>query len=65
VHIHLIAVGNLGELVLKVADVGLEAVVTLPYFDREEAVVILLGLSTGGILGEERLGYLLETVERT
>ena len=39
-------VGNLVELVLKVVDVGLKAV-TLPYFDIEKVVVvILLGLPT-------------------
>ena len=37
------AVGNHGPLVLKVADVRLEAVV-LSHFDSEEVVVILLGL---------------------
>ena len=57
-------VGNLNELVLKVTDVGLE-VVTQPHFDGEEVVVILLGLPVEDVLGEKRLGYLLETIERT
>jgi len=48
----LTAVGNFGQLALKVADVGLEAV-TLPYFDREKVVVVLLGLPARGILSEE------------
>jgi len=39
-------VGNLVELVLKVVDVGLKAII-LPYFDIEKVVVvILLGLPT-------------------
>ena len=57
------AVGNLGELLLEVADVGLETV-TLPHFDGEEVVVVLLGLSVGGILSEERLNYLHEVAKR-
>ena len=59
-----ITVGNLGELVLKVANVRLE-VVALSHFDSEEVVIILLDLPVGGILGEKRFGYLLEIVERT
>ena len=50
-----IAVGNLGELVLKVADVRLE-VVAIFHFDGEEVVVVLLGLSVGGVLGEKHFG---------
>ena len=38
-----IAVENLGELILEVADVRL-AGVNLTHFDNEEVVVILLGL---------------------
>ena len=52
------------ELVLKVADVRLEAII-LPHFDGEEVVVVLLGFLVRSILGEERLSYLLVTVERT
>ena len=58
------AVGNLGELVLEEADVRLESV-ALSYFDGDEVVVIILGLPTGGVLGDECLCYLLEIVERT
>ena len=43
------AVENFGQLALKVADAGLKAV-TLPHFDRE-VMVVLLGFSTGGLLG--------------
>ena len=47
------AVGNLGKLVLKVANVELE-VVTLSHFYEKEVVVIFLGLS-----------YHLQTMEQT
>ena len=57
-------VGNLGKPFLKVADVELEPV-TLSHLDEEEVMIIFLGLLVGGVLGEERLDYLLETVERT
>ena len=40
----LTAIGKLGHLALKVANKGLEAL-TLPYFDREEVVVVFLGFS--------------------
>ena len=56
------AVGNLGKLALKVADVGLEAV-TLPHFNGEKVVIILLGLSVGSVLSED-LSYLLEVAKR-
>jgi len=42
------AVGNLGELVLKIADVRLEAV-TLSHFDGEEVVIILPNFPAGGV----------------
>ena len=58
-----ITVRDLDELTLKEADVRLE-VVTLPYFEREEVMVVLLGLLARCILGEERFSYLLEVVER-
>ena len=45
-------VENLGELVLEVINVRLEAVI-LSHFDREEVAVILLGLPIGGILGKD------------
>ena len=53
----LTAVQNLGELVLKVADVRLEIVI-LSHFDSEKVVVILLDL-------KECLSYLLEIMKRT
>jgi len=53
----------LWQAVLEVADVRLEAV-TLPYLDREEVVVVLLSLPARSILSDERLGYLLEVLER-
>jgi len=56
------AIGDLGELILKVANVRLEAV-TLPHFDSEEVVAILLSLSAGSVLGEKRLSYLLIIME--
>ena len=40
------AVGHLGELVLKVADVQLKAI-TGSYFDSKEMVVVLHDLSAG------------------
>ena len=48
---------------MKVTDVGLEAI-TLPHFDGEKMVVVLLGLPARGILSEEHFNYLLEIVER-
>jgi len=57
------AVEYFDKLVLEVADVRLEAV-TLPYLDREEVVVVLLSLPARSILSDERLGYLLEILER-
>ena len=59
----LTVVGNLGQLPLEVADVGLE-VIALPHFDSEKVVVISLGLLAKGVLGEINFGYLLEVVER-
>ena len=57
------AVGNLDELVLGVADVRFEAVV-MSHFDGEEVMIILLDFLVGGVLGEERLWYLFETIEQ-
>ena len=56
-------VENFGKLASEVADVGVE-VVALPHFDREEVVVVLLGLLAGGPLSDERFSYLLEVVKR-
>ena len=58
----LIAVGNLGQLALKVTGVGLE-VVAQSHFDSQEVVVIPLGFPMRGALSEERFDY-LEIVER-
>jgi len=58
------AIGHIRELVLEVVDVRLEAV-TMSYFNSEEVVVVLLGFLGKGVLGKERLGYLLKVVERT
>ena len=56
------AIGQLGELILKVADVRHEAVIGY-HFDSEEMVIVLLDLSRG-VLGQKRLSYLLKVVER-
>ena len=55
--------GNIGKLALEVADVGLEAVTQL-HLDREEVLIVLLGFSAGGVLGEKCLGHFLEVAER-
>jgi len=59
----LTAVENFGHLDLEVAGVGLE-IVTLPHFDGEEVVIVLFGFSSGSILSEECLSYLLRVLER-
>ena len=58
-----IAVEKFGKLTMKVADVGLEAII-MPHLNGEEVMVILLGLLAGEVLSEEHLGYLLEVAER-
>jgi len=58
----LTTVANLSKLALKVVDVGLEAI-TMPYLNREELIVVLLGLPVRGILSEKHFGYLLEVVK--
>ena len=45
------------------ADVRFEDV-ALSHLDSKKMVVVLLGLLVRCVLGEERLGYLLEIVER-
>jgi len=35
----------------------------LPHLDGKEVVVVLLGLSTGGVWSEEHLDYLLKVAE--
>ena len=56
------AVRNLNKPALKVVDVV--EVVTLPYLDGEDMVVVFLGLPAEDVLSEECLGCLLEIVER-
>jgi len=59
----LIAVGDLGQLALKVADIILE-VVALPHLDSEKMVVVPLSLPARCVLDEERFRHLLKVVER-
>ena len=59
----LTAVGNFGEMALEEASVGFEAI-TLPHFDKEEVLVVLLSLLTRGVLSEEYFNYLFEVVEK-
>jgi len=47
-----VAVRNIGNLALEVVDLGLETI-TLPPLDGEEVVIVLLGFSVRGILGEK------------
>ena len=61
--IHLHAVGNLGRMVLKVAERGLE-VITLSHYDREKVVIILPSLLVGDVLGEKRFKHFIKTMER-
>ena len=56
------AIVHFDELILEVTYVRLDTV-TGSHFDGEE-VVVLLGLSVGGVLGDERLDYLFKVVER-
>ena len=56
-------VGDLGQLVLEVANVRFE-VVTLPHLDGEKVVVVPLGLPARRVLGEKYFGDLREVVER-
>jgi len=46
---------------LKVTKVRLK-VVEGPHLDREEVIVVLFELLTGGVLSEEPLGEILEAV---
>jgi len=59
----LTAVGNLGKLALKVVDIGLEVVI-MPHLDGEEVMVVLIGFSAGGVLGEKCLNHFLKIAER-
>ena len=58
----LTATGDLGELALDVADVGLEAV-ALPHLDIEKMATVPLSFPVGCVLGKERFGH-LEVAER-
>ena len=57
-----IVVVYLGQLILKVANVCLEAIGG-PHLDGEEMMVILLELLAGGILSEEQLGEIIKVVD--
>ena len=50
-----------GQLILKVANVRLEAVEG-PLLDREEVMVVLFELLTGKVLSKEQLGEILEAM---
>jgi len=57
------AVGHLGELVLEVANVRLQAII-VPHFYSKEVMFIFLDFSVGIVLGEEHLSYLLDVVKQ-
>jgi len=57
------AVGNFGQLALKVANIRFEAT-TLPHIDGEKMVVPLLSLLARCVLGEEYFGHLLVLAQR-
>ena len=57
-----VAVVYFGWLILKVTNVRLEAV-RGSHLDGEEMVVVLLKLLTGGVLGEEQPGEILNVVD--
>ena len=59
----LIAVEDLGQLALKVANIRFEDV-ALPHVDGEKVVVVLLSLPARCVLGKKRFGHLLKVVER-
>jgi len=59
----LIIVGDLGQLALKIADLGFE-VVALSHLDGEKMVDVPLSFPLRCVLGEKRFGYLLEVVEK-
>ena len=56
-------VRDLGELILKEVDIRVEAV-ALPHLDREEVMVVPLGLLARGILSEEHFSYFLKVADR-
>jgi len=59
----LTAIGDLGLFALKVANVGFD-VVALPHLNSENVVVVLFSLLARCVLGEERLGHLVEVAVR-
>jgi len=59
----LIAVGDLGQLALKVASVRFK-VVTWFHLDGEKVVVVSLSFPVRCVMGEESYGHLLQVVER-
>ena len=59
----LTAVRDLGQLALKIADVGFEAII-LPHLEGENMMVVPLSLPARCILGEECFRHHLEVVER-
>ena len=59
----LIAIGDHGQLALKVANVRFK-VVTLSYLDSEKVAVVSLSLPAKCVLGKEHFRHLIESVER-
>ena len=58
----LTAVRDLGQLALKVADVGFEAV-ALPHHDGEKTVIVPLSLSARCVLSEKLFGHFFKVVK--
>ena len=56
-------VGNLGQLTLKVADVGFEAV-ALSHLNGEKVMIVPLNLPVRCVLGEECFRHFLEVAKR-
>ena len=59
----LIAIGDLGQLALEVADVRFE-VIALPHLDGEKMVVVPFSLSARCVLSGECFRHVLKVVER-
>ena len=59
----LTAVGDIGQLVLKVAAVRFE-IVAMPHLDGEKMVVVPLSLLARCVLVEEFFEYVLKVVDR-
>ena len=60
----LIAIGDVGQLALKVTDVRFEAI-TLSHCDGKKTVVVPLNFLARFVLDEERFRNLLKVVKRT